>query len=63
MADFRKSNVTKLDDDSPMPFGKHKGQRLGDVPDSYFKWFLNQAWCDDYQDLVEYANNVTEGEQ
>jgi len=47
---------TKLTDDSIMPFGKHKGTRLGDVPDAYWSWFLGQDWCDDWPDLVEYAN-------
>lgn len=60
MTGFRKSNVHKLDDDSIMPFGKHKGQRLGEVPDHYWRWFLQQEWCDQHQDLVEYANTIVE---
>ena len=47
---------TKLTDDSMMPFGKYSGRKLGDVPDSYWLWFLRQDWCDDWPDLVEYAN-------
>jgi len=46
----------RLTDDDPMPIGKHKGKRLGDVPDSYWAWFLDQDWCDKYPKLVEYAN-------
>ena len=53
---------TKLTDDSIMPFGKHKGSRLGDVPDSYWRWFLGQDWCDDWPELVEYANLCFEQE-
>ena len=60
MSEFRKSNVHVLDDDSRMPFGTHKGKRLGDVPDHYWRWFLVQDWCDDYLELVEYANTVVE---
>lgn len=62
MNDYAKklSNVSKLDDDSPMPFGTHKGKRLGDVPDHYFRWFLGQDWCDQWPDLVSYANHVIE---
>ena len=52
------NNKTTLDDDSPMPFGKYRGWRLGDVPDHYLRWFLGQAWCEDYPDLVEYANHL-----
>ena len=54
----RLNRVIVLDDDSLMPFGKYKYRPLGEVPDSYFRWFLSQDWCDDYPDLVEYANQV-----
>ena len=57
------SKRTRLDDDSRMPFGKYRGQRLGDVPDSYWRWFLSQDWCDEWPDLVEYANLIDEGER
>lgn len=49
---------TALHDDDKMPFGKHKGQRLGDVPDSYWRWFLQQDWAEQYPDLLEYAKLV-----
>jgi uncharacterized protein (DUF3820 family) len=62
MSEFRKSTVHKLDDDSIMPFGKHKGKRLGEIPDSYFRWFLQQDWCDQWPDLVEYANQSEVGD-
>ena len=48
----------KLDDDCKMLWGKHLGKRLGDVPDSYFRWFLQQDWCDEHPELVEYANQI-----
>ncbi len=54
------SNRTKLHDDRLMPFGKHEGKRLGEVPDSYWRWFLRQDWCDERPELVEYANHVME---
>jgi uncharacterized protein (DUF3820 family) len=47
-----------LTDDSLMPFGKHRLKPLGEVPDSYWRWFLTQDWCDDYPLLVAYANLV-----
>ncbi len=50
-----------MNDDSLMPFGKYKGQRLGDVPDDYWRWFLDQDWCDKWPALVEYANCVDDG--
>jgi uncharacterized protein (DUF3820 family) len=39
-----------------MPFGKHKGKPLGKIPSQYWEWFLDQDWCDEYPDLVQYAN-------
>ena len=45
-----------LYDDDIMPFGKYKGKSLDQVPDSYLIWFLKQDWCDEYPELVEYAN-------
>ena len=49
---------TKLHDDDLMPFGKWHGQRLGDVPDHYWKWFVQQDWADQYPELLEYAKLV-----
>lgn len=54
------SNRTAKTDDDKMPFGKYAGQRLGDVPDSYWMWFLSQSWCDSYAGLVEYANHCVD---
>ena len=54
------TNRTTLHDDNLMPFGKHKGQRLGDVPDDYLIWFLRQDWCEKYPRLVDYAQCVSE---
>ena len=50
----------EFDDDTLMPFGKYKGQRLGEVPDSYWRWFLRQEWSSQWPDLVEYAQLVEE---
>jgi len=50
--------MTRLSDSDIMPFGAHKGKELRDVPDSYWKWFLKQSWCDVFPDLVEYANTM-----
>jgi hypothetical protein len=52
--------ASKLHDDSIMPFGTHKDKKLGDIPDSYWLFFLKQTWCDKWPDLVEYANNCIE---
>lgn len=37
--------MTPLTDEDHMPFGKHKGQRMADVPASYLAWLKDQG-CD-----------------
>lgn len=32
----------KFTDDTLMPFGKHEGKRLGDVPKDYLIWLYNE---------------------
>ena len=32
-----------LTDDSPMPFGKHEGERMEDVPAKYLVWLYNDG--------------------
>ena len=46
----------RLNDDDIMPWGKHRDERLGDVPEDYWLWFLRQPWCDKHPRLVDYAN-------
>ena len=36
--------IEKLTDDSPMPFGKHEGVKMRDVPASYLDWLRGQPW-------------------
>lgn len=57
------SNVTKLNDNDIMPFGKHKGKNLGTIPDSYWNWFLEQPWAKDYKDLLQYAQLVEKDDE
>lgn len=33
-----------LTDTSPMPFGKHKGELMANVPASYLLWLHEQPW-------------------
>lgn len=51
---------TTLHDDDRMPFGKYQGMRLGEVPDHYWCWFLQQEWAEKYPDLLQYASLVEE---
>lgn len=34
-----------MNEDSIMPFGKYKGQTLGEVPDSYLLWLFENDKC------------------
>jgi len=43
-----------------MEFGKYKGQRLGQVPDSYWRWFRNQEWAASWPEYLAYAETVDE---
>ena len=42
-------NPTPLTDLSPMPFGKHKGQPMQDVPAKYLHWLWFAGKKDDKQ--------------
>lgn len=35
-----------LSDDSLMPYGKYRGERLSNVPDSYLLWLYENDKCD-----------------
>jgi uncharacterized protein (DUF3820 family) len=40
-------NYPDLDDSSLMPYGKHKGTKMVDVPDSYLLWIYENDKCSD----------------
>ena len=45
-----------LDDESPMPFGKHKNNPMSAVPASYLLWFMEQDWAaEKYPGVYRYA--------
>lgn len=36
-----------------VPFGKHAGKQVGDVPESYMRWCLDQEWFEtQYPELM-----------
>lgn len=54
----------KLDDNSLMPQGKFKGQKMQDVPYWHLLWLADQPFC--RPDVLEYINDnrdVLEKEQ
>lgn len=40
--------------DYQMPFGKHKGERLDDVPANYLEWLADQDWLSKWPKVQEY---------
>lgn len=40
-----KSTEITLNDNSPMPFGKHKGVKMANVPASYLLWLYDNDKC------------------
>ena len=48
------SNVTSSLDDEPFPFGKHKDEPYGKVPDSYFRWLSKQDWIEHWPEVLDY---------
>lgn len=34
-----------LTDESPMPFGIHKGKAMANVPDKYLRWLYESGKC------------------
>lgn len=51
------SEVTKnpVPDDYIVPFGKHKGRKIGDVPCAYLLWFLEQDWRMSWPEMHNYV--------
>ena len=60
--------MTKLNDDSLMPFGKHKGTKMKDVPADYLLWFfeekssaLSSTLSSQDETVLEYIDDNLEG--
>jgi hypothetical protein len=41
------------DENFRMPFGKHKGELLADIPVHYLDWMIGQDWMDEKPELKE----------
>lgn len=47
----------KIDDNSTMPFGKYKGEKMANVPPDYLIWLYENGKC--YGDIKDYiAENM-----
>jgi uncharacterized protein (DUF3820 family) len=47
-----------ITDESIMPFGKHKGKKMIDVPDEYLLWLLQEG--NTYGEMLEYLQDNEE---
>jgi uncharacterized protein (DUF3820 family) len=55
-----------LSDTDPMPFGKHKGKAMRDVPASYFRWLWNNGMKNKegvYKNVCNYVHDNKSGLQ
>ena len=41
-------------DETPMPWGEHKGTPIGEVPGDYLLWLFRQKWIKDWPDVHAY---------
>lgn len=54
-------HTTAATDNTRMPFGKHAGTPLADVPASYLLWFYEQDWAEErYPDIYNYCKECEE---
>lgn len=44
----------KVTDQTPLPWGEHKGIPMADVPPEYLLWLLKQPWIRDWPDIRNY---------
>lgn len=47
-------------DDTIMPWGKHKGVLLRDVPPDYLIWYFGKSWAEDWPGLYAYVKDHEE---
>ena len=40
-------------EDTAMPFGKHSGELIADIPSDYLRWLLEQDWFCRKADLAK----------
>jgi hypothetical protein len=46
-----------MDDDDPMPFGKYKGEPIGEVPAEYLDWLHGQEWLASWPRVKKYIES------
>lgn len=46
-----------LTDESLMPFGKHKGTKMINVPASYLLWLSKQEWIEEWPAVLDYIED------
>ena len=49
-----------MTDQDKMMFGKHKGEKMEDVPASYLDWLIDQSWIDSWPAIKRYIEKNLE---
>ncbi len=49
---------TPWNGDTRIPWGKHKGERLTNVPGEYLLWYYEQPWAKDWPGLYAYVKEI-----
>lgn len=52
-----------MTDDTSMPFGKHKGKPMRQVPMNYLSWLSEQDWLEKWEDLDAYIKGKVDKPQ
>jgi len=51
-------NRTPWTEETEMPWGKHQGTPMGDVPNGYLAWLLEQNWISEWPGLHAYLRSI-----
>lgn len=46
-----------MNDNSLMPFGKYRGEKLGNIPASYLLYCYEKCWLECYNELKKYVED------
>lgn len=58
--DAERLDEFQLKDDSPMPFGKHKGEKMEDVPARYLFWLWTNGAENENSQVPDYIRRNLE---
>ena len=51
-----------MSEETKMPFGKHKGLPISEVPVKYLDWLIGEPWFEKFEDLKKEIEEYLEGD-